>query len=157
MKTRRALALGTALLATALLAAACGDDANNSTGSSSAGRVVEITMTDMAYSPATLSVTKGETVTFRFRNNGQSIHEALIGDDKYQMDHGASMTSSTMAGMSRDRGMGHGGMGAENMVSVKPGKSGDMIYRFNESGAMVIGCHQPGHYEAGMKVMINVT
>ena len=93
MKTRRALALGTVLLTTALLAAACGDDSSTSTGASSAGRVVEITMTDMAYSPATISVNKGETITFRFRNNGQSIHEAVIGDDNYQMDHGAAMTS----------------------------------------------------------------
>ena len=156
MKTRRALALGTLLLATALLAAACGDD-STSTGASSAGRVIEIAMTDMAYNPATISVTIGETVTFRFRNNGQAVHEAVIGDDAYQMNHGASMTSSTMASMSKDHGMSHGGMGAENLVTVKPGKNGDLTYRFDAPGTVLIGCHQPGHYEAGMKATVNVT
>ncbi len=157
MNTRRALALGTALFATALLAAACGGDTSTSTGASSTGRVVEITMTDMAYSPAAISVTKGETVTFRFRNNGQAIHEAVIGDSEYQMDHGASMTSSTMAGTAKDHGMGHGGMGADNKVTVKPGKTGDVTYRFDASGTMLIGCHEPGHYEAGMKATVDVT
>ena len=156
MKTRRALALGTPLFATALLAAACGDD-STSTGASSAGRVVEIAMTDNAYGPVSISVTKGETVTFRFRNNGQAIHEAIIGDDTYQMDHGASMTGSMMAGAKDDHGMGHGGKGADNLVTVKPGKTGDLTYRFDASGTMLIGCHQPGHYEAGMKATVNVT
>jgi uncharacterized cupredoxin-like copper-binding protein len=154
MKTRRAFALGAALLATTLVAGACGDD-SSSTGAVAGGRVIEISMTDMAYGPANISAANGETVTFRFRNNGQAIHEAVIGDDAYQMDHGSSMTGTTMS--NDGHGMGHGGMGADNMVTVKPGKTGEVTYRFDESGTFIIGCHQPGHYEAGMKANVNVT
>jgi uncharacterized cupredoxin-like copper-binding protein len=151
MKTRRALALGGALLATSVVAAACGDDSSTSAGSSSDGRIIEMTMTDMAYSPDTIAVSKGETVTFRFHNNGQAIHEAVIGDEGFQMEHGASMTDSTMDGM------GHDGMGSDDTVTVEPGMTGEMTYRFDESGTMLIGCHQPGHYEAGMKATITVS
>ena len=160
MKIKRAFALVTALLATASVAAACGDDGNSSAGSAKADRVIEVAMTDMAYSPTTFKVAKGETVTFRFRNNGKVMHEAVIGDTKYQMDHGASMSSSTMAmggATTDDPGMGHGGMGADNIATVEPGKTGDMTYRFDESGTLLIGCHQPGPYGAGMKATVNAS
>ena len=162
MKNRHTLALG-ALLATTLVAAACGGDAGTKAGSSGAARVVAITMTDMAYNPTAITVTKGETVTFRFQNNGEAIHEAVIGDAEYQMDHAASMTGSTMTGSTMTTmsdhgdGMDHAGRGADNMVTVKPGKSGEMRYRFDEGGTILIGCHQPGHYEAGMKAAVNVS
>ena len=43
------------------------------------------------------------------------------------------------------------------MVVVQPGKTGELAYRFERSGMTVIGCHQPGHYEAGMRATVNVT
>ena len=41
--------------------------------------------------------------------------------------------------------------------SFEPGKSGDLTYRFDEAGTYEIGCHEPGHYAAGMKITVNVT
>ena len=85
---------------------------------------------------------------------GQAIHEAVIGDDSYQMDHRAAMTGSAMS--NDGHGMGYGGTGADDTVTVKPGKTGGMNYRFDQSGTLIIGCHQPGHYEASMKATVNV-
>jgi uncharacterized cupredoxin-like copper-binding protein len=154
-KIRRGLAVGTAVVAVTLLVAACGDTGDGSAPSSGGGRVIAITMTDTTYSPTKVAVGKGETVTLRFRNNGLAVHEAVIGNAEYQMDHEASMTTSTTAGMT-DGSHAMGPTGTDNMVTVQPGKTAEMTYRFDESGTMLIGCHQPGHYEAGMKATINV-
>lgn len=157
MKIRRVLALGGALAAVATSAAACGDDGHAATHASDKGRVIEIAMTDMAYDPTAIAVARGETVTFRLRNGGQVVHEAVIGDETYQTAHGTSMAGTTMAGMDDGHGMDHGGTGSTTAVTVKPGKSADLTYRFDQAGTMLIGCHQPGHYEAGMKAVVTVS
>jgi uncharacterized cupredoxin-like copper-binding protein len=156
MKNRRAFALGGAAIAVALVATACGDDdGTTSAGSSGDGRVIEITMTDMAYSPSTIDVAAGETVTFRFTNDGEAVHEALIGDEAAQMDHEQSMTSSTMEG---DDGMDMDhGTDSDEVLTVEPGEMAEMSYTFAGAGMMLMGCHQPGHYAAGMKATINIS
>ena len=47
--------------------------------------------------------------------------------------------------------------GDEPAVTVKPGQSGDLTYTFDTAGTYEIGCHQSGHYDAGMKIAITVT
>jgi uncharacterized cupredoxin-like copper-binding protein len=153
-KYRSASALVTlVLLATAALTA-CGE---SSSKGSNATRVIDVAMTDLAFAPATFEVTKGETVTFRFRNNGQAVHEAVVGDEAYQMAHASAMGGSSSVSGGHSMGdMGHGSMGGEGMVTVKPGKTAEMTRSFDEAGTLLIGCHQPGHYEAGMKATITV-
>jgi len=41
-------------------------------------------------------------------------------------------------------------------VTVKPGRSATITHTFDEAERVEIGCHQPGHYAAGMKVAITV-
>jgi uncharacterized cupredoxin-like copper-binding protein len=56
-----------------------------------------------------------------------------------------------------DEGM-HG-MGSEDEgdgITVEPGDSGELTHTFHESGTVEIGCHRPGHYDAGMRVNIAV-
>lgn len=59
------------------------------------------------------------------------------------------------AGMSMD----DHGMDAENepMVTVSPGRRAEMRHRFDEAGPVLLGCHQPGHWEAGMKATVEAT
>lgn len=45
----------------------------------------------------------------------------------------------------------------EDGVTVEPGDTGELTYTFSEGDELLIGCHQEGHYEAGMKVMVNVS
>lgn len=28
---------------------------------------------------------------------------------------------------------------------------------YEERGPMIVGCHEPGHYDAGMQIAVNVT
>lgn len=163
MKTRRAFALGLGLLVIVPVTAACGGGHDHGTAATGS-RIVDVSMTDMAFSPLTFTAAAGETVTFRFRNDGKVVHEAVIGDADYQAEHSAAMMSGA-TGMSgdhgmdhgSDHGMDHGGTGADTAVTVKPGKTGELTYRFDKSGTMFIGCHQPGHYEAGMKATVAVS
>jgi uncharacterized cupredoxin-like copper-binding protein len=39
---------------------------------------------------------------------------------------------------------------------VEPGEEGEITYTFGSAGELMIGCHEPGHYEAGMNVAVNV-
>jgi uncharacterized cupredoxin-like copper-binding protein len=41
-------------------------------------------------------------------------------------------------------------------ISVEPGRSGTLVYGFTQPGRLEIGCHQPGHYAAGMIAEIRV-
>ncbi len=139
--TRIATALFLVIVA---VGGACGKDASTS---KAATRVVKITMTDNAFSPSSVDVTKGATVRFVFTNKGGALHEALVGDAAIQMDHESSMNGGAKAGM-HDH---------SNAVTVKPGKTASITHTFSNVGALLIGCHEPGHYTSGMKMTLNVT
>ena len=109
-------------------------------------RVVEVAMDEFSYSPASLSVRAGETVRFVFRNDGQTLHEAVIGDAAVQDAH----ERGTQDGVSN--GHGHDVVA----VDVGPGATASMVHRFDHAGEVLIGCHEPGHYRAGMLATITV-
>jgi uncharacterized cupredoxin-like copper-binding protein len=44
----------------------------------------------------------------------------------------------------------------EAAVTVQPGAAGQLSYTFTEPGTYEVGCHQPGHYGAGMKIEVTV-
>lgn len=133
------------IVALALLGAACGSGSDNSNAQ---GRAIRITMTDNKFSPSSVEVTKGETVTFSFVNDGKVDHEALLGDDTAQKTHEKDMADGGSMG-----GMDHGG---SDVLSVKPGKTGTLTHTFDATGSTLIGCHEPGHYTSGMKLVVNV-
>jgi uncharacterized cupredoxin-like copper-binding protein len=136
MRTPRALTALTALVIVATPLAACSSD-NNSSQATKSDRTVTVTMTDNAYTPKNISAKAGESVTFKFVNDGQMTHEAYIGSEK---DGGHSMN-----------------MSGDGVVTVKPGKDATLTKEFTEAGTMVIGCHQPGHWESGMKATVTVS
>ena len=43
-----------------------------------------------------------------------------------------------------------------NMVTLAAGKSGEIIWQFTKAGKVDFACLQPGHYDAGMKGIVNV-
>ena len=105
-------------------------------------------MTELAFSPATLDVKVGETINFVFTNNGNLQHDAFLGDKAAQEDHEKEMRAMTDP---NDHG------GHEGGVTVPAGQTGALRHTFDKPGTLEIGCHEPGHYPAGMKLTINVT
>ncbi|MEZ5220336.1 MAG: plastocyanin/azurin family copper-binding protein [Ilumatobacteraceae bacterium] len=106
-------------------------------------------MEDITYDRTALTVRAGETIEFRFTNTGRITHDAFIGDTDAQMEHETEMAE--MDGMG---GMSHSGDDAA--VTVQPGASGELSYTFDQPGTYEVGCHQPGHYAAGMKIDVTV-
>ncbi len=121
---------------------ACSGAAND------AVRTVEVTMTDdLQYDPAELSVSAGETVRFVVRNAGANVHEFLIGTPQEQAVFAEEMAD------------GHGGGHAAGAgVSIEPGATAEFTYSFTaDDRDLLVGCHQPGHYEGGMVAPLTVT
>lgn len=142
---RRAALLAAAVAVAVAPAVACSSE---QTDASPPDEAITIQMTDNAYSPGSVDVSKGETVTFEFVNEGRVTHEAFIGDGQAQEDHAADMTG----------GDDHHSMdmGGDEVVTVEPGASRTMTRTFDEDGSVLIGCHQPGHWESGMKATVEV-
>ncbi len=108
-------------------------------------REITVAMESFAYEPASLFVEAGTTVRFVFRNPDKVLHEAIIGDAKFQDEH-EQRAKETEAH--------HGGAEA---VDVAPGGSEELTHSFDQPGTFLIGCHEPGHYEGGMKAEVKVT
>jgi uncharacterized cupredoxin-like copper-binding protein len=114
-----------------------------------ASRVIEIkALDDFTFDPASVTVTAGEIVTFRVENVGVLPHDFTLGDASLQDEH-----EEEMAAMSADE------MGNEdepNAFSLAAGETKEMTWQFTEAGAILYGCHIPGHYAAGMKGDITI-
>ena len=106
---------------------------------------VAVTMTDaMRFEPAELTVKAGVPITFVVRNAGVIVHEFFVGSVAEQLDHATEMAAG---------GMGHG---HENSLSLAPGVTGSLTMTFATAGSLLVGCHEPGHYEAGMEGTLTV-
>src|SRR6185295_17489344 len=111
-------------------------------------RTVDVTMRDIMYDPPAITVKDGETVTIVFHNAGKIRHDAFLGDEAAQAEHEKKMgMSSTSMGGHLD----------DDAISVEPGSAGSLTHTYKMGDTLVIGCHEPGHYAAGMKLAIVVT
>ena len=132
----------TLLVVGALLPLACATPASDSTEV----REVSVRMTDeLRFEPDALTVAAGETVRFVIHNAGASDHEFLIGDEAAQATFAAEMAENH-----DDTHAGEAG------IALGPGESGEFTYTFDEPGELLIGCHEPGHYDGGMVGRITV-
>ena len=111
-----------------------------------ATRTVNVDMTDnMRFTPSEISVKQGETVRIVVKNSGAVKHELVLGTPEELKEHYAMMLKMP--------GMEHAD---DHMVSVAPGKTGEIVWRFTKVGTVDFACLQPGHYDAGMKGLVNV-
>lgn len=108
-------------------------------------KVKVIASDDFRFDPASLRVSPGEVVTFVVRNKGDIDHEFVLGDEAYQDMHEEDMAEG-----------GHGTSDTDNAVTVGPGETAELTWRFDEEGEVLYGCHEPGHYEGGMVGTIDV-
>ena len=113
-----------------------------------ADRVVEISAGDnFRFDPESVTITAGETITFRVTNAGAIPHDFVLGDAASQDEHDIEM-----ANMSGD--MMHD---EPNAFVLEPGETKEVTWHMTQSGEILFGCHQPGHYAAGMKGTITVS
>jgi uncharacterized cupredoxin-like copper-binding protein len=126
------------------LLAACG----TGTDTADADRTIVITMRDNEFEPDRVEVERGETIAFRFVNRGKSTHDAFIGTKAEQKDHERDMMSG--GGHGEHASQGPGG------VTVESGETETFTHTFATGGRPEIGCHQPGHYAAGMVAEVRV-
>ncbi len=148
-----------AVLATALLLTGCAGGTSTDTESAAGEvRTVELEMRDIAFSPDTLQADAGETVRFVFHNTGTMQHDAYLGDAAAQDEHEMEMRASEGEDGAAGHGGGHGANDGSDgaAITVAPGDTGELTHTFNDTGDLLIGCHEPGHYAAGMLVTVNV-
>ena len=111
-----------------------------------ASRTVNADMSDvMRFTPSNLAARQGETIRFIVKNSGAVKHEFVLGTDKKLREHYELMKKFPE--------MEHSD---PNMVTVAPGKTGEVVWQFTNSGKVDFACLQPGHYDAGMKGSVKV-
>ncbi len=156
-----------AILAILALAAACDAGPPPPTppivpGSSAAPREVNIIAKDWQFLPPSIDVVAGETVLLHVINGGLEIHEAVIGDaavqDAWERAEAATVghppgptplvtVPADVAGLRLVVASGQ----RVDVVWTVPGDAAD-----SGPGALVVGCHIPGHWEKGMVVPIHI-
>jgi uncharacterized cupredoxin-like copper-binding protein len=148
-----AIAASIALVLAATFAAAAHEGEHFSAGvpgdPKRPARVVEVTMRDgdgkMEFVPDHIDVKKGEQVRFIIKNQGALKHEFTL----------ASVTDNDKHAklMQKYPDMEHDD---PNAKSVDPGKTAEILWRFNKSGTFEFACLIPGHREAGMHGTVTV-
>jgi len=109
-------------------------------------RSIEIAVgDDMRFSPNEIRIKRGQTIRFRVVNGGQMKHEMVLGTLAELKQHAALMR--------RFPEMEHDD---PNAVSVEPGRTGELVWRFSKTGDFDFACLVPGHFEAGMRGKIAV-
>jgi len=107
---------------------------------------IEIAVSDdMRFSPNGIRIKRGQTVRFRVVNGGRIKHEMVLGTQAELKEHAALMRK--FPEMEHDD---------PNAVSVEPGQTGELVWRFTKTGDFDFACLAPGHFEAGMRGRIVV-
>ena len=105
-------------------------------------RIVEVAMLDsmrFVFDPEVLQLVDGEVVEFIVRNDGAIRHEFSIGNAEEQARHAEMM-----------REMPNMKHADPNAVTLDPGETGVIKWRFEGDDTVVFACNIPGHLEAGM-------
>lgn len=115
-----------------------------------ADRSIEVDANDdLTFEPAQIQVAAGETITFVVTNTGSIPHDFTIGDEATQDAHEEGMAEMIESGEM--------GVHADpNAVVLEAGETKELTWTFTETGTVLIGCHQPGHYAGGMKGAVEV-
>lgn len=140
----------TLIAALAVVLAACsGGDEAGTPGTDAGGSVRTVTATlsdDMAIQVSASDFAVGETIRFEVTNSGAIPHEFYLGDAEAQEHHAEEMADADGEMMHDD----------EDGIAVEPGATRTLEYTFQQAGEVLAGCHEPGHYEAGMVASMTV-
>lgn len=112
-----------------------------------ATKIIRVTTRDtMRYEfSSELDLKADEIVKFVVTNAGKISHEFSVGDADEQKEHQAMMMK--MPNMTHQDG---------NTVTVKPGETKELVWKFTGNADVVFACNIPGHFQAGMFKKIKV-
>lgn len=156
MKTMKILLLATALWQAGTAVFAHDDEHRSNAGKAAAKkeqkawgiagdaraarRTITVSMADnMRFTPDRIEVKHGDTVKLVMKNEGKVMHEMVIGTKQELDEHAALMMK--FPDMEHDE---------PYMAHVAPGKTGEIIWKFNRAGNFDFACLIAGHYQAGM-------
>jgi uncharacterized cupredoxin-like copper-binding protein len=112
-------------------------------------RVIEMTAKEtkdgMAYDPAKIVVEQNEQVKFVIKNAGELDHEFMLETFEANAKHAIEMQKNPE--------MEHDDPNGKRVVSKK---QSELIWKFSKLGTYEYACLIPGHYEAGMKGVVEV-
>jgi uncharacterized cupredoxin-like copper-binding protein len=105
-------------------------------GTAASPRVVQVVAgLGYRFTPTTIAVARGETVTFVVRAMGPAVHEFMVGP--------ASAVAADEPG-------------TPEIADIAMMQSKSLTYTFDGSGPYAFACHAEGHYEAGMHGTISI-
>jgi uncharacterized cupredoxin-like copper-binding protein len=128
-------------------------------GTSTTPREVNIVMKDWVFLPDPVDVVPGETILLHVINGGLEVHEAVIGPQAVQ-DAWETAEAATAGAPP----------GPTPVVSVRPDLAGirivaasgqrvDVVWTVPgsaDAGALLLGCHIPGHWAQGMRAAVRI-
>ena len=106
-------------------------------------RIYEVSMRDtmrFIFNPEFGHLHEGDVIRFDVRNDGAILPEFSIGNAADQVKHAKMMRA--MPDMKHSD---------PNTVSLEPGASASITWRFMGKDTVVFACNIPGHFEAGMR------
>jgi uncharacterized cupredoxin-like copper-binding protein len=147
------------LLGLAVIAAGCvGGPATTppiSPGSSATPRDVNIITKDYSFLPSEVDLVPGETVLLHVINGGLDVHEVVIGDPAVQdaWEAAEAAAANPPPGPTPLVTVPAGTAGVR--IVVQSGQRVDLLWTVPANpGALLIGCHIPGHWAKGMQAAI---
>jgi uncharacterized cupredoxin-like copper-binding protein len=112
-------------------------------------RVIKMTATEsngtMAFDPPNIVVQQGEQIKFVIKNVGVLDHEFMLDSFEANKKHAVEMQKNPE--------MEHDDPNGKRIVAKK---EAELIWKFSKLGTFEYACLIPGHYEAGMKGVVEV-
>jgi uncharacterized cupredoxin-like copper-binding protein len=119
---------------------------------------VTVALSEMKFTPSTITVQAGAPVELRLVNRGKQKHEFMVyarpkaGLGMDELEEWAEENSYFKGLRLAVEAAGVEVVGTNIFeVEVEPGKSAELSFTPTRKGTFEIGCHIEGHYEAGMK------
>jgi uncharacterized cupredoxin-like copper-binding protein len=106
---------------------------------SDVARVVRLEARDTAFNVKEIRVKVGETIKFIVTNTGEIRHEFAIASREEHAEHRAMMQE--MPDMVHEDA---------SAITIEPGATKELIWRFGERRDVEFACDLPGHAEQGM-------
>ena len=108
-------------------------------------RTIEVTMSEMEFTPSRIEVKRGEQIKFVIRNAGTEDHEFLLATTEDNLKHAEVMKKNPK--MEHDD---------PNGVRLAPKKTAEILWKFTKAGTFEYSCLIPDHRDYGMTGRITV-